>query len=82
MSSIFDEYTAAQLREIYQEPFEDWPDDFRHCVHDEIASDFLEAWMEECEEDEYMERVREVIENLTYGYEDEHGNVMKEFEPH
>jgi hypothetical protein len=38
--------------------------------------------MEQCEEDEYMERVRQVIEDLTYGYEDEHGNVMKEFDIH
>jgi hypothetical protein len=82
MSNIFDEYTAAQLREIYQEPFEDWPDDFRHFLHDEIAADFLEAWMEQCEEDEYMERVRQVIEDLTYGQEDDDGNIMKEFDIH
>jgi hypothetical protein len=57
-------------------------DDFRHFLHDEIAADFLEAWMEQCEEDEYMERVRQVIEDLTYGQEDDDGNIMKEFDIH
>jgi hypothetical protein len=82
MSNIFDEYTPAQIRDIYQEPFEDWPDDFRHHIHDEIAADLLDSWMEQCEEDEYMERVRQVIEDLTYGYEDEHGNIMEDFDIH
>jgi hypothetical protein len=81
MSNIFDEYTPTQLREIFQEPREDWPEDFKHHIHDEIAYDLLDNWMEQVEEDEYMERVRQAVEDLTYGYEDENGNELLDFLP-
>jgi len=79
MDNIFDHYTAAQLREIYKTPQEKWPEDFLHFVHDELARDLLDNWLEQADMDEYMERVHQVVEDLTYGYEDEDGNEMLDF---
>jgi hypothetical protein len=80
MSNIFDTYTAAQLREIYTNtPQENWPEDFLHFIHDEIASELLDNWLEQSDMDEYMEKAREIVEDVTYGYQDEDGNEMLEF---
>jgi len=82
MDNIFDKYTAAQLREIYTNtPQEKWPEDFLHWIHDEMACELLDNWLEQAEMDEYMEKAREIIEDLTYGYEDEDGNEMLDFLP-
>lgn len=77
MDNIFDIYSPYQLRQIFLE--KNWPEDFRKFVHEEIASDLLNSWLESVDDDSYDERVRGIIETLTYGYEDEDGNEMLEF---
>jgi hypothetical protein len=82
MSSIFDTYTAEQLREIYTTTAqENWPEDFLHFIHDEIAGELLDEWLEQSDMDEYMEKAREIVEDLTYGLEDDNGNELLDFLP-
>jgi hypothetical protein len=77
--SIFDIYSAAELRDMYNDGMESWPDDFRHWLHDQMASDLLDQWLETVSDEEYLERAKDIIECETYGYEDEDGNEMLEF---
>jgi hypothetical protein len=81
MRNIFDKYTATQLREIYNTPQEKWPEDFLHFIHDEIADELLDNWLEQSDMDEYMEKAREIVEDNTYGYQDENGNELLDFLP-
>ena len=80
MSDIFDKYSPHELRSMFREGMESWPDNFRHWLHDQMASDLLEQWLETVTDEEYMERARDIIECETYGYEDENGKEMLEFE--
>jgi len=77
MSNIFDEYTAYQIRQIFKE--KDWPIEFKNAMHREIAYELLDGWLESVDEETYNERIRGIIENMTYGYEDEDGNEMLDF---
>lgn len=61
MSDIFDKYTAHEIKEIYDTPQETWPEDFLHWVHDEIAYELLDNWLEQADMDEYIERVGEIV---------------------
>lgn len=79
MSNIFDLYPPYQLREIFRE--EHWPEDFEHWIHEEIAYELLDSWLESVDENTYKEKVRSIIENVTYGYESEDGQEMLDFEP-
>jgi len=79
MSSIFDFYSAYQLRQIFTE--NEWPEDFKKWVHEELAYELLDSWLLDVPEDIYRNRVRDIVENMTYGYEDENGNEMLEFNP-
>lgn len=74
---IFDEYSPYELRQIFKK--KDWPEKFKNAIHEEIAYDLLDSWLETVDEETYKEKVRDVIENLTYGYEDEYGNEMTDF---
>ena len=61
MSKIFDTYTAEQLREIYNTPQDRWPEDFLHFIHDEMANDLLNEYLETADMDEYIERAGEIV---------------------
>lgn len=80
MSSIFDSYEPYELRDMYNDGMESWPDDFRHWIHDQMANDLLDQWLETVTDEEYMERAKDIIESETYGYEDENGDEMLDFE--
>lgn len=80
MSNIFDSYNPYELRDMYNDGMDSWPDDFRHWMHDQMANDLLDQWLETVTDEEYMERAKDIIESETYGYEDEDGNEMLEFE--
>jgi hypothetical protein len=80
MYNIFDDYTAAQLREMFLENRNSWPDNFLHWVHDQMASDLLDQWLDVATEEEYLEKAKDIVEDMTYGYEDENGNEMLDFE--
>jgi len=77
--NIFDHYSPYQLRQIFVE--KEWPKDFLDAIHREIAYELLDSWLENVDDEAYNERVRNIIENLTYGYEDENGNEMTDFIP-
>jgi hypothetical protein len=79
--NIFDSYSAAELREIFRDPITAWPEDFREFVEGQIASDLLENWVEQATTEEYRDRVRDIVESFTYGYEDEDGNELLDFNP-
>lgn len=80
MDDIFDIYDPHELRDIYNEGIESWPDNFRHWLHDQMANDLLDQWLETVSDEEYLERAKDIIESETYGYEDEDGNEMLEFD--
>lgn len=75
--NIFDIYSPYQLRQIFTEKH--WPEDFKHWIHQEIAYELFDSWLETVDSDVYEERVRSFIEETTYGYTDEDGNEMLEF---
>lgn len=77
--NIFDEHTAYQLRQIFSE--KEWPKEFKDWIHEQIAYDLLDSWLETADEDTYKEKAREIVENTTYGYEDEDGEEMFDFYP-
>ena len=80
MDNIFDVYDPHELRDMYNDGMESWPDDFRHWLHDQMANDLLDQWLETVSDEEYLERAKDIIECETYGYEDENGNEMLEFD--
>jgi hypothetical protein len=75
--NIFDTYNPYQLRQIFLE--KNWPLEFKSAIHQEIAYNLLDSWLESVDTETYNETVRLIVENLTYGYEDEDGNEMLEF---
>ena len=79
MSSIFDSYSPYQLRQIFRE--KNWPEDFRNWINQEIATELLDSWLESVSEETYTDTVRNIIENMTFGYDDENGKEMLEFHP-
>jgi hypothetical protein len=78
--NIFDKYSAYELRDIFRMPTESWDEDFCNLVNQELANDLLDAWLENADDKEYRERIREVVENITYGYEDKNGKEMLDFD--
>ena len=77
MSNIFDKYTAQELRNIFIQ--DEWPEDFSKFVHEDIAYELLDSWLESVDDDIYKEKVRGIIEDITYDHQDENGNKMLEF---
>lgn len=77
MSNIFDIYSPYQLRQIFAET--EWPEDFKKWVHEEIAYELLDSWLSDIDDEIYRDRVRNIVENMTYGYEDENGKEMLDF---
>jgi hypothetical protein len=78
--SIFDDYTPEQLREVFREPTNSWPEDFICFVNDELSDDLLDQWLESHDDEEYRDKVKNIIEDITYGQEDDEGNEMFEFD--
>jgi hypothetical protein len=83
--NIYDFYTPEQLRQEFLEGKDNggngWAEDFQHWVNMEIADELLNNYLSNISEREYIERVREIVEDYTYGYEDEDGKEMLEFNP-
>ena len=75
--NIFDTYHPYQLRQIFLE--KNWPLEFKSAIHQEIAYELFSSWLENVDDETYNEKVRLIVENLTYGFEDEDGNEMLEF---
>lgn len=81
MNNIFDAYSPYQLRQIFLDKTNEWPEDYKKYIHEQIAYDLLDSWLDSIDSDIYDEKVRDIIETLTYGYEDENGNEMLDFNP-
>ncbi len=80
MDNIFHYYTPQEIRDMYRDGMDSWPNNFRHWIHDQMANDLLEQWLETVTDEEYMERARDIVECETYGYEDDDGNEMLELD--
>lgn len=78
MDNLFDEFTAAELRNTFREPTENWPEDFCVYVNNILATQLLDQWIVAHSDEDYREEVRQIVEDFTYGYTDEHGNVFYE----
>jgi hypothetical protein len=78
--SIFDDYTPAQMREIISEPTNSWPEDFLCSVNNELSGDLLDQWLESHSDDEYRAKIKDIIEDLTYGQEDDDGEELLEID--
>ena len=81
MSNIFNKYSAYELRDIFRLPTEQWPEDFCSCFNDMFASQLLDMWLENHNDNEYREEIRQYVEDMTYGYESENGEEMLDFIP-
>ena len=79
MINIFDDFNPDEMREIWREPTESWPDDFCEYVNNILAAQLLDSWLENHSDKDYREEVRQIVEDITYGYTDEDGNEMLEF---
>lgn len=77
---ILDDFTPHELREIFRQPTEQWPEDFCNHVHRFFADNLLDMWLGDHDDNEYREEIRSIIEEITYGYTDEHGNELLEFD--
>lgn len=77
--NIFDIYSPYQLREIFCGKY--WPEDFKRWIHEQIAYELLDSYLESVDDATYKEKVRQIIENTTYGYESENGEEMLDFDP-
>ena len=76
-SSIFDLYTPQQLREMY---FGTWESDYHEWLNNEVGLRLMYELFEE-EGIEKLKRLQmQVIEEATYGYDDDHGYKLKEFD--
>ena len=78
--SIFDIYSAAELRDIFRDPTESWPENFCNFVNRQLADDLLDGWIENSGDNEYRDRIKDIVEDWTYGYNDENGKEMLEFD--
>ena len=78
--SIFDEFDPQEMRDIFREPTESWPEDFCVFVNDLLSDELLDDWLDNHNDAQYRERIRDIIEAFTYGYTDEHGNELLEFD--
>ena len=73
MSSIFDLYTAQQIREMYFE--DEWPADYEQAIYEmTCAVLYANATKEEIKEAEI-----DAINDWTYEQEDDYGFPMNEF---
>lgn len=77
--SIFDSYSAAELRDIFCEPTNSWPEDFLCFVNDELSDDLLDQWLESHSDEEYRDKIKDIIEDITYGQEDDDGEEILAF---
>lgn len=78
--NIFDDFDPDEMREIFREPTESWPDDFCEYVNNVLACQLLDSWLESHTDNDYREEIRQIVEDITYGYTDEHGNELLEFD--
>jgi len=78
---IFDIFTASEMRDIWRDETNAWPENFTLCVNDLLANDLLDSWLDNHSDEEYRERIREIVEAETYGYEDDDGNELLDFNP-
>ena len=60
--NIFDMYTSKELKDTLSKSPEHWPEEFLLYVNDIIASELLDDWLENTTEEEYINRVKEVVE--------------------
>lgn len=75
-----DHFTAGQMREMFNKPTNSWTPEFRKVVHEWLAYELLDGFLEAHDDEQYRERVKSLVENETYGYEDDEGNEMLDFE--
>lgn len=76
---ILDDFTPHELREIFRKPTNQWPEDFCNHVHRWFADLLLDMWLGDHSDEEYREEIRQIVEDITYGYTDEDGNELLEF---
>ena len=83
--NIYDDYTPAQLREEFMDGKDNggngWAEDFQNWINMQIADELLDNYLETVSTEDYIERAREIVEDFTWGYEDEDGKEMLEFNP-
>lgn len=77
---ILNDFTPRELREIFRKPTEHWPEDFCNHVNRWFADFLLDMWLGDHTDEEYREEIRQIVEDITYGYTDEDGNELLEFD--
>ena len=76
-SSIFDLYTPQQIREMY---FESWESEYNEWLDNEVGRRLLYELFEDANIEKLKRLQMRVIEEATYGYDDDYGYELKEFD--
>jgi len=76
-SSIFDLYSPQQIREMY---FETWESDYHEWLNNEVANRLLYELFEDDNKEKLKRLEMQAIEEATYGYDDDYGYELKEFD--
>lgn len=74
-----DKFSAGQMRDMFKQPTNSWSEDFIRVVNQWLADELLDSWLGDHDDDQYRERIKDIVEEITYGYEDDSGNEMLEF---
>jgi hypothetical protein len=78
--NIFNDYTPSEIRRIFLQDTNSWPEDFCRHVNNELKDDLLDNWLEQHSDSEYREKIKDIVEHITYGYEDDNNNTLLEFD--
>lgn len=70
MRNWSDIYTAGEMRQIVQQDSNYWPADFLGVVHRWFADELLDDWLENHDEKDYRDRISQIVDDMTYGYND------------
>ncbi len=76
-SSIFELYSPQQIREMY---FENWESAYTEWLDNEVGRKLLYELLEDTNTEKLKRLQMRVIEELTYGYDDDYGYELKEFD--
>ena len=63
--NIFDTFTMKEMRGYLKKPFHEWPEDFALYVQDIMAGELLDQWLESHSDEEYVEYVKNIVEDIS-----------------
>lgn len=75
-----DHFSAGDLREMFKKPTNSWSEEYLEVVNQWLADELLDSFLESHDDQQYRERIKGIVEDMTYGYEDNDGKEMLDFD--